>query len=64
MQFFPSRSALADIEIAGTTIPKGSPICPKGSPIFLMYDVVNRDPRRLPDPNTFDPERKDNEHVG
>jgi cytochrome P450 len=57
VQFFPSRSALADIEIAGTTIPKGSPI-------FLMYGAANRDPRRFPDPNTFDPERKDNEHVG
>jgi cytochrome P450 len=57
VQFFPSRSALADIEIAGTTIPKGSPI-------FLMYGAANRDPRRFRDPNTFDPERKDNEHVG
>ena len=57
VQFFPSRSALADIEIAGTTIPKGSPI-------FLMYGAANRDPRRFPDPNTFDPERQDNEHVG
>jgi hypothetical protein len=26
VQFFPSRSALAGIEIAGTTIPKGAPI--------------------------------------
>ncbi|OBI83107.1 cytochrome P450 [Mycobacterium sp. 1245805.9] len=57
VQFFPSRSALADIEIAGTTIPKGSPI-------FLMYGAANRDPRRFPDPNTFDPQRQDNEHVG
>src|SRR6201993_4663366 len=57
VQFFPSRSALADIEIAGTTIPKGSPI-------FLMYGAANRDPMRFPDPNTFDPERQDNEHVG
>ena len=57
VQFFPSRSALADIEVAGTTIPKGSPI-------FLMYGAANRDPRRFPDPNTFNPEREDNEHVG
>ncbi|HEY1441937.1 MAG TPA: cytochrome P450, partial [Mycobacterium sp.] len=57
VQFFPSRSAVADIEIASTTIPKGSPI-------FLIYGAANRDPRRFPDPNTFDPERKDNEHVG
>lgn len=26
VQFFPSRTALADIDIAGTTIPKGAPI--------------------------------------
>jgi len=57
VQFFPSRSALTDIEIADTTIPKGSPI-------FLMYGAANRDPRRFPDPNKFDPERADNEHVG
>ena len=57
VQFFPSRSALADIEIAGTTIPKGSPI-------FLMYGAANRDPRRFTDPNSFDPQRKGNEHVG
>lgn len=57
VQFFPTRSALADIEIAGTTIPRGSPI-------YLMYGAANRDPRRFPDPTTFDPQRADNEHVG
>ena len=57
VQFFPTRSALADIDIAGTTIPRGSPI-------YLMYGAANRDPRRFPDPNTFDPRRPDNEHVG
>ena len=57
VQFFLTRSALADIEIAGTTIPQGSPI-------YLMYAAANRDPRRFPDPNTFDPQRADNEHVG
>jgi fatty acid omega-hydroxylase len=57
VQFFPTRSALADIEIGGTVIPKGSPI-------FLMYGAANRDPKRFPNPNQFDPERRDNEHVG
>jgi cytochrome P450 len=57
VQFFPTRSALADIEIAGTTIPRGSPI-------YLMYGAANRDPRRFPNPNAFDPRRTDNEHVG
>jgi cytochrome P450 len=57
VQFFPSRTAVADIEIGGTTIPKGSPI-------FLLYGAANRDPRRFPEPNKFDPERKDNQHLG
>jgi cytochrome P450 len=57
VQFFPSRTALADIDIGGTTIPRGAPI-------FLMYGAGNRDPRRFPEPNRFDPERKDNEHIG
>ena len=57
VQFFPSRSALADIEIAGTVIPKGSPV-------LLMYGAANRDPRQFPDPNQFDPERQDNQHFG
>jgi len=57
VQFFPTRSALTDIEIAGTTIPRGSPI-------YLIYAAANRDPRRFSDPNTFDPQRRDNEHVG
>jgi cytochrome P450 len=57
VQFFPSRSALADIEIGGTVIPKGSPV-------HLLYGAANRDPKRFPNPNTFDPERRDNEHFG
>lgn len=57
VQFFPTRSALADIDIGGTTIPKGAPI-------YLMYGAANRDPRRFTDPDTFDPQRADNEHVG
>ena len=57
VQFFPSRSALADIDIAGTTIPKGAPI-------NLLYGAGNRDPRRFPDPNKFDIERQDTEHIG
>jgi fatty acid omega-hydroxylase len=57
VQFFPTRSALTDIEIAGTTIPRGAPI-------YLIYAAANRDPRRFPDPDTFDPQRADNQHVG
>ena len=57
VNFWFSRSALADIEINGTVIPKGAPI-------FFMYGAANRDPRRFPNPNDFDPERRDNQHVG
>jgi fatty acid omega-hydroxylase len=57
VQFFPSRSALADIEIGGTVIPKGSAL-------FLMYGAANRDPSRFANPNEFDPQRRDNEHLG
>jgi fatty acid omega-hydroxylase len=57
VQFFPSRSATDDIEINGTVIPKGSPV-------HLMYGAANRDPKKFPNPNKFDPERRDNEHFG
>jgi fatty acid omega-hydroxylase len=57
VQFFPSRSATDDIEIAGTVIPKGSPV-------HLMYGAANRDPKKFPNPNKFDPERRNNEHMG
>jgi cytochrome P450 len=57
VQFFPSRSATDDIEIAGTVIPKGSPV-------HLMYGAANRDPKKFLNPNKFDPERRDNEHFG
>lgn len=57
VQFFPSRTALADIEIAGTTIPKGSPV-------FLIYGAGNRDPEQFRDPNKFDPERENRESLG
>jgi fatty acid omega-hydroxylase len=56
VNFFPSRSALADIEIAGTVIPKGAPI-------FFMYGAANRDPRQFPDPNEFKLDRADTSNV-
>jgi cytochrome P450 len=57
VQFFPSRWATADIEIAGTRIPAGSAV-------FLVWAAANRDPRRFENPDRFDPTRDDNEHLG
>jgi fatty acid omega-hydroxylase len=55
--FWPTWTALADIEIGGTTIPKDSPI-------FFMYGPANRDPEQFSDPNNFDLERKEKESLG
>ncbi|MEV0700578.1 cytochrome P450 [Saccharopolyspora sp. NPDC050389] len=57
VQFWHTRSALEDIEIAGTTIPKGAPI-------FLVYGSANRDPERFTNPDELDLERPDNQHLG
>jgi cytochrome P450 len=54
---FINRFALADIEIDGVTIPKGSGI-------RLMLAAGNRDPARFAGPDRFDPDRPDNEHLG
>ena len=57
VQFLRFRTALDDIDVAGTTIPKGSPVT-------LMLASGNRDPGRFRDPDRFDPEREDNQHLG
>jgi cytochrome P450 len=57
VQFLQNRTALADIDIAGTTIPSGAPIT-------LVLAAANRDPDRFPDPDRFDPDRADNQHLG
>ena len=54
---FVGRFALADIEIGGVTIPRGSGI-------RLLLAAGNRDPKRFPDPDRFEPDRPDNEHLG
>ncbi|WP_214317592.1 cytochrome P450 [Nonomuraea sediminis] len=51
------RIALTDIEIAGTTIPKSATI-------ILALAAGSRDPDRFDDPDKFDPDREDNEHLG
>ncbi|WP_336214921.1 cytochrome P450 [Nonomuraea sp. LPB2021202275-12-8] len=57
VQLWHTRTALEDIEIAGTTIPKGAPI-------FLVYGSANRDPERFANPDQLDLERPDNQHLG
>ncbi|MEU9008568.1 cytochrome P450 [Streptomyces sp. NPDC048479] len=57
VQLLPQRTTLADIEVAGTTIPKGASL-------WLVLASGNRDPQRFPDPDRFDPDRRDNQHLG
>jgi len=57
VQMLPNRAALADINIAGTTIPKGAPV-------VLMLAAADRDPKRFLDPDRFVPDRTDNQHLG
>jgi cytochrome P450 len=57
VQFVQNRNALDDIEVAGTTILKGSPVT-------LVLAAGSRDPDAIPDPDRFDPDREHNEHMG
>jgi cytochrome P450 len=57
VQYLPNRIAMADIEIGGTTIPKGSRV-------VLLLAAASRDPDRFADPDVFDPDRPDNQHYG
>ncbi|MFE4667479.1 cytochrome P450 [Streptomyces sp. NPDC056716] len=57
VHFLPQRTPLADIEVAGVTIPKGAPL-------ILVLASANRDPLRFADPDRFDPARRDNQHLG
>jgi cytochrome P450 len=57
VQILPNRVALADITIAGTKIPKDSPV-------ILLLASGSRDPTRFPNPDKFDPDRRGNMHLG
>ena len=54
---FRLRTTLADLPIAGTVIPKGATV-------VLVLASGSRDPARFPHPDRFDPDRRDNEHLG
>ncbi|MFJ2865775.1 cytochrome P450 [Kitasatospora sp. NPDC087314] len=51
------RIPLADIDVAGTTIPEGTSV-------VLALASGNRDPKRFHEPDRFDPTRPDNQHLG
>ncbi|HEY9373425.1 cytochrome P450 [Streptomyces sp.] len=57
VQLLPQRTTLADIEVRGVTIPKGSSL-------WLVLASGNRDPLRFEDPDRFDPDRPDIQHLG
>ena len=50
MQFLENRTALADIDVADTTIPEGSPV-------MLALAAGNRDPNRFHSADRFDTDR-------
>jgi cytochrome P450 len=54
---FRHRATLADIEIGGATIPRGSTV-------VLLFAAGSRDPRHYTDPDRFIPDRMPNEHFG
>lgn len=56
IQFLSDRRALADVELGGTVIPRGSEI-------VLCIASANRDPLRFPDPDRTDLHRQDNQHL-
>ncbi len=57
VQYLPNRNAANDIALEGRVIPKGSRVS-------LLIAAGNRDPRRFTNPDKFDPDRPDNEHLG
>ncbi len=57
VQMLPQRTTLADIDIAGTIIPKGASV-------YLMLASGSRDPQRFTDADRFIPDRADNQHLG
>lgn len=57
VQLVPQRTTLADVEVRGVTIPRGASL-------WLVLASGNRDPRRFAEPDRFDPDRPDIQHLG
>ncbi|MFF2572805.1 cytochrome P450 [Streptomyces sp. NPDC058084] len=57
VQLLPQRTTIADIELRGVTIPKGASL-------WLVLASGNRDPLRFENPDRFDPDRRDVQHLG
>ncbi|WP_033352416.1 cytochrome P450 [Kitasatospora aureofaciens] len=57
VHIIPWRAAYSDITVADTVVPKGSRI-------MLMLAAGSRDPNRFHEPDRFDPDRRDNQHLG
>ncbi|MFC9325303.1 cytochrome P450 [Kitasatospora sp. NPDC057015] len=55
LQMF-ERWVLEDVEVAGTTIPRGAEVA-------LLFGSANRDPARFTDPDRLDLTRADNPHI-
>jgi cytochrome P450 len=53
---FRTRTTLADVEVAGVTIPRGATV-------VLLLASGNRDPARFSDASCFVPDRADNQHL-
>jgi hypothetical protein len=54
---FRIRTTLTDINMAGVTIPKGATV-------VLLFASGSRDPARFVEPDHFNPNRADNQHLG
>jgi cytochrome P450 len=57
VHIIPWRAAYSDISVGDTVIPKGSKV-------MLMLASGSRDPDRFREPDRFDPDRQDNQHLG
>ncbi|MBW8798317.1 MAG: cytochrome P450 [Streptomyces sp.] len=57
VHIIPWRAAYSEVTVGDTVIPKGSQI-------MLLLASGSRDPNRFHDPDRFDPDRQDNQHLG